>query len=200
MDEPVSLPTSKSLHDSTVSWNMETPLKDIGLNSSEGNQSLLPCQAPTPPLPQKPSTQMTPMPVLSTVRGQVPHEIVINYDMSSQTYNIVNIKNNQKWKSCLLDCKNKLPFDLILEVRNMFGSLSNASEKKDYIKKCLVFKCNDKIKRRKKYKRDMSYNCLYYIIVNERTLRVCQRCFRFILGLTRYNLSNIIKESLPSTH
>lgn len=198
MEVSVPIPTFKSFSEGT----QETIplLKDTKSNSLEDNQSLALQQQPpsTLSLPQ-PSIQTTRASVVPVIREQVPHEIVINYDTSSKTYNFINRKNNQKWKSCLLDCKNRLPFDLILDVRKMFESLCDASKKKNYIKKCLVFKCNDKVKRRKKYKRDMSYNCIYYLIINECTHRVCQRCFRFILGLTRYNLSNIIKESLPNT-
>lgn len=128
---------------------------------------------------------------------------IINYDYNTNGYT-VTYKKKQKQrqrhisfdlKQCFLNCKNNLPIANIIQIRTMFENLSQ-SEKKEFIKNCMSLKSNLKIKRKKKYKRDRTYNCKYYLVLNNKSLRVCQRCFRCILGLSHYNLSNIIKESL----
>lgn len=96
-------------------------------------------------------------------------------------------------KPCILECKNRIPTSKISEIRNLYNTLVN---KKIYIKNCIIFKPNNNLKKKKKYKRNMTYRCYYYLFLSTQAFRVCQRCFMAILGLTHYNVSNIIKESV----
>lgn len=138
-------------------------------------------------------------PIVSQQLQQVfDYNYEINYNILSKTYNIT-VKTFKpefiKLENCQLNCKNKFTSKTLNEIKENFNN-KNDEEKKMFLKKCIIIKTNQRMKKKKKYKRNRSYICYYYLSYNAQQIRVCQRCFRSILGLKQYNLTNIIKESL----